>query len=84
MRNAIPPRPQFVFMVWCLFKHRDNFTFSIAAGSCQSLIEDLTSEVSVRVSRNEFQHFRNDTKNGLISKHEGNTRVYPKFSGLSR
>jgi hypothetical protein len=27
MRGAIPPLPQFVFMAWCLVKHRDNFTF---------------------------------------------------------
>jgi len=27
MRGAISPLPQCVFMVWCLVKHRDNFTF---------------------------------------------------------
>jgi hypothetical protein len=27
MRGAIPPLPQYVFMAWCLVKHRD-FTFS--------------------------------------------------------
>jgi hypothetical protein len=27
MCRAIPPLPQYVFMVWCLAKHRDNFTF---------------------------------------------------------
>jgi hypothetical protein len=27
MRRAIPPLPQYVFMAWCLIKHRDNFTF---------------------------------------------------------
>jgi hypothetical protein len=27
MRGDMPPLPQYVFMVWCLFKHRDNFTF---------------------------------------------------------
>jgi len=27
MRRAIPPIPQYVFMAWCLIKHRDNFTF---------------------------------------------------------
>jgi hypothetical protein len=24
--GAIPPFPQYVFMAWCLVKHRDNFT----------------------------------------------------------
>jgi hypothetical protein len=27
MRGAIPPLPQYVFMVWCLVKQRDNFIF---------------------------------------------------------
>jgi hypothetical protein len=27
MCGAIPPLPQYVFMAWCLVKHRDNFTF---------------------------------------------------------
>jgi hypothetical protein len=26
MRGAIPPLPQYVFMAWCLVKHRNNFT----------------------------------------------------------
>jgi hypothetical protein len=26
MRGAIPPLYQYVFMAWCLVKHRDNFT----------------------------------------------------------
>jgi hypothetical protein len=25
MRGAIPPLPKYVFMAWCLVKHRDNF-----------------------------------------------------------
>jgi hypothetical protein len=28
MRGAIPPLPKYVFMAWCLIKHRDNFTFT--------------------------------------------------------
>jgi hypothetical protein len=27
-RGNILPLPQYVFMVWCLVKHRDNFTFT--------------------------------------------------------
>jgi hypothetical protein len=26
MRGAVPPLRQYVFMAWCLVKHRDNFT----------------------------------------------------------
>jgi hypothetical protein len=29
MRVAISPIPQYVFMAWCLVKHRDNFTFTL-------------------------------------------------------
>jgi len=28
MSGAIHPLPQYVFMAWCLVKHRDNFTFT--------------------------------------------------------
>jgi hypothetical protein len=28
MREAMLPLPQYVFMGWCLVKHRDNFTFT--------------------------------------------------------
>jgi len=27
MRGAILPLCQYIFMAWCLVKHRDNFTF---------------------------------------------------------
>jgi hypothetical protein len=28
MSGTIPPLPQYVFMTWCLVKHRDNLTFT--------------------------------------------------------
>jgi hypothetical protein len=28
MSGAVYPLPQYAFMVWCLVKHRDNFTFT--------------------------------------------------------
>jgi hypothetical protein len=28
MSGVTPPLPRCVFMAWCLFKHRDNFTFT--------------------------------------------------------
>jgi hypothetical protein len=28
MRGTIPPLLQYVFMTWCLVKHRDNFNFT--------------------------------------------------------
>jgi hypothetical protein len=27
MRRAIPPLPQYVYMAWCLVRHRDSFAF---------------------------------------------------------
>jgi hypothetical protein len=53
MRGAIPPLPQYVFMVWCLVKHRDNFTFTFG----KTFLEECVSEflfihpVSVTVSQ---------------------------------
>jgi hypothetical protein len=37
MRGAVPPLPQYVFMVWYLVKHRDNFTFTFAEQSAGKL-----------------------------------------------
>jgi len=28
MSGATPPLPQYVFMAWCLVKHKDSFTFT--------------------------------------------------------
>jgi hypothetical protein len=41
MRGAIPPLLQYVFMAWCLVKHRDNFTFKIKALGQSVQILDL-------------------------------------------
>jgi len=30
MHGAVPPLLQYVFMEWCLVKHRDNITFSFS------------------------------------------------------
>jgi hypothetical protein len=30
MRRAIPPLPQYAFMVWCLVKHRVKFNFTLS------------------------------------------------------
>jgi hypothetical protein len=37
MRGDIPALPQYVFMAWCLVKHRDNFTFTFHHKSKQKL-----------------------------------------------
>jgi hypothetical protein len=42
MTGAIPPLPQYVFMVWCLVKQRDNFTFA------------FTSSYSILVAKTPF------------------------------
>jgi hypothetical protein len=34
MRGAITPFPLYIFMAWCLVKHRDNFTFIINHHTC--------------------------------------------------
>jgi hypothetical protein len=35
MREAIPPLPEYVFMEWCLVKHRNNFTLSRRIGGVE-------------------------------------------------
>jgi hypothetical protein len=35
--GAIPPFPPYVFMAWCLVKHRDNFTFNFVTTSISVL-----------------------------------------------
>jgi hypothetical protein len=51
MRGAVPPLLQYVFVAWCLIKHRDNFTFTFTVlNTYQSPAEStvlLVSEVSV-------------------------------------
>jgi hypothetical protein len=37
MHGTIPPLPLYVFMVWCLVKHRDNFTFTSSTASGTAL-----------------------------------------------
>jgi len=34
MRWAIPSLPQYIFVAWCLVKHRDNFTFTLCYRRC--------------------------------------------------
>jgi hypothetical protein len=41
MHGAIPPLPQYVFMVWCLVKHRDNFTFTLCCS--EPLVSSFTA-----------------------------------------
>jgi len=36
MNGAIPPLPQYGFIVWCLLKHRDNFTFTFTWSTSSS------------------------------------------------
>jgi hypothetical protein len=47
MRGAIPLLPQYVFMAWCLVKHRDNFTlpftFTLLHGICYSFHNTIRS-----------------------------------------
>jgi hypothetical protein len=49
MREAIPPRPLYIFMMWYLVKHTENFTFYF---SCRKLLEShyrpLGSKLEVR------------------------------------
>jgi hypothetical protein len=58
MRGATPPLPQYVFTVWCLVEHRDNFTFTFTFTDLKELgcltcsYSKLTSETITP-----FRHF---------------------------
>jgi hypothetical protein len=41
MCETMSPLPQYVFMAWCLVKHRDNFTFTIKLWHNRGLIQFL-------------------------------------------
>jgi hypothetical protein len=49
-RGAIPPLPEYVFLAWCLVKHRDIFTFSFTFTLVRTVefISDRMSYVILR------------------------------------
>jgi hypothetical protein len=76
MCGAIPPLPLYIFMAWCLAKHRDNFIFTTASTKlqyCQSsnsfniILEPTPKSPSFHISR--LTHFsfpnawRDESKN---------------------
>jgi hypothetical protein len=61
MRGVIPPFPQYVFVAWCLVKHRDNFTFTMGYG-----LDDQGSRVRFPVGTGNFSlHHR--VQNGSVA-----------------
>jgi hypothetical protein len=40
MRGVILPLPQYVFMAWCLVKHRDKFTFTLPGTTVQQPVTE--------------------------------------------
>jgi hypothetical protein len=60
---SISPLPQYVFMVWCLVKHRDNFTFYL----CSELKDtDMNlqryNKINSKIKRNFGTHISMETK----------------------
>jgi hypothetical protein len=53
MRRAVPPLPQYVFMTWCLVKHRDNFTFTLFYTLCDNKTNIQVSTYGVFVGKPE-------------------------------
>jgi len=41
MQDAITPLPQYVFMAWCLVKHRDNFSVFLTICNASYFFEDM-------------------------------------------
>jgi hypothetical protein len=51
MRGAIPPLPQYVFMAWCLGKHRDSFTSLPLCKSKYIVVADVPKHHSIMAYR---------------------------------
>jgi hypothetical protein len=49
MRGAIRPRPQYVFMAWCLIKHRDTFNLPLKANVYLCVTKHYVMKVYGRV-----------------------------------
>jgi hypothetical protein len=57
MRGPIPPLPQYVFMAWCLVKHRDNFTFTFMSLKDKEVLWLVKCTLSVQNYNKFFFHF---------------------------
>jgi hypothetical protein len=61
MRGAILLVPQYVFIAWCLVKHRDNFNFIINEQLCllASRRVPCESDRGQKIIIREILHFKN-------------------------
>jgi hypothetical protein len=90
MRGAIPPLPQYVFMAWCLVKHRDKFTFYVylipkrgLITSSQELLAVLWPDHSLYKHLQTSPHSKYDSRTitgtlraqGLVSRPSDFTRL---------
>jgi hypothetical protein len=62
MHGAVPPLPEYAFMVWYFVKHSDNFTeITVSPTLCsQTLLEDLAATLSkpLQCTRIKLHYFR--------------------------
>jgi hypothetical protein len=69
MRGAMPPLPQYAFMLWCLVKHRDKFTFYLYSPyleAVSSIHNPRTRPILVTVSHLPFSSKRNVGNNDFL------------------
>jgi hypothetical protein len=88
MCGAIPPFPQYVFMAWCLAKHRENFIFAIIM-EIQAMFSSLSywgcDSTASKNDDGQWDGYRTVNREFFtIYVPFKCTRVCPKFSGLSR
>jgi hypothetical protein len=62
MRGAIHPLPQYIFMAWCLVKHRDNFTLLRRQFESSSLSNS-------QILHYEGDQIKDDEMDGVYSRH---------------
>jgi len=54
MRETTPPLSQYVFMAWCLVKHRDNFTFLPLLSYYAFILCSISCEKHVQIKKKLF------------------------------
>jgi hypothetical protein len=72
--------PQYVFMAWCLVKHRDNFNFTLIL---QQLMFIWHLCVASRVPKQDAQNFYQNYYSERLTLCLRHSRLYPKVSGLA-
>jgi hypothetical protein len=75
MRGTIPPLRQYAFMLWCLVKHRDNFTFTFYTSGSNQVTNSMDQSPSREASsRSAVREIRSSSWGPKFHDHMHKTR----------